>query len=317
MTSVSAEAGARHDPAHYTPAAIPPEMTAFDTDVNGGLAVGAAGKVGLLELALAPSAGKTRVVSQYQRAPLHVYQPIYLDPGRPDMAFIYLQQSGDGLVQGDRYRLDIQGAGGAAVHITTQAPTKIFAARDNFVTQLVNLRAGAGSLVEYLPDPVVPCRGSRLFQRTRVIADPLSTVIVADTLLPGRVAYREAHAYDLYWAETEVCRPDGSLLFTDLLRLRPDGGGQPPAPLGGFDVIASMYVLAPEPEPAALAGALRAGLDDTAEVLVGVSELPNSCGVAVRLLGTRSATVQRAVREVWDLARKTLIGLPAPNLRKG
>jgi urease accessory protein len=73
----------------------------------------------------------TRVQWQYQRAPLYIYRPIYLDAGRPDMAFVFVLQSGDGLVQGDRYRVDIDCAPGAAAHITTQAATNVFAARQN------------------------------------------------------------------------------------------------------------------------------------------------------------------------------------------
>lgn len=63
---------------------------------------------------------------------------------------------------------------------------------------LVNLRTGAGAVLEYLPEPVVPFRGSRLFQGTCVTAEPDSTVIVGETLLPGRGARGEAHAYDVY-----------------------------------------------------------------------------------------------------------------------
>jgi hypothetical protein len=87
------------DAAWYTPAHLPDEVAALDASVQGGLAVCAPGKVGLLERTLAPHAGITRVERQYQRAPLHVYRPIYLDPHRPGMAFVFVQQSGDGFVQ--------------------------------------------------------------------------------------------------------------------------------------------------------------------------------------------------------------------------
>ena len=39
------------------------------------------------------------------------------------MAFIFMQQSGDGLVQGDRNRIDISGGPGSAIYITMQAAT--------------------------------------------------------------------------------------------------------------------------------------------------------------------------------------------------
>lgn len=308
---------ARRDPAWYTPADLPAELIAFDRSVRGGLRVGAAGKVGLLDVELAPSGGVTRVQRQYHRAPLHIYRPIYLDPGRPDMAFVFMQQSGDGLVQGDRYRVDIDCAPGAAAHITTQAATKVYRAGQNFTTQLVNLHTGAGAVLEYLPDPVVPFRGSRLFQRLCLTVHPDSTVILGETLLPGRVAHDEAHAYDLYWAEIEARRPDRTLLFADVLRLNPAAGDDPRS-LGLFgthDVIASLYVVTDRLPPAALVERLRSAT--TPGVLAGVSELPNGCGAAVRLLGPTSKSVHAALRRVWNSARIALLGIPAPNLRKG
>lgn len=309
----------RRDPAWYTPADLPAVITAFAGFVRGGLGVGAPGKIGVLDLNLAPHDGVTRVERQYQRAPLHVYRPIYLDPRLPGMAFIFLQQSGDGLVQGDRYRIDIHCAAGSAVHVTTQSATKVFAARQNFVTQLVNLHAGAGAVLEYLPDPVVPFRGSRMFQRTCVVAEPESTVVLSDMLLPGRVAHDEAHAYDVYWSETEVRRPDGTLLFSDVLRMNPAAGDDPTSIglLGGHDVLATLYVLTTQVPAAELVSLLRPALAGCRSVVAGVTELPNGCGGAVRLLGRRSADVQAALRNAWSAARLELLGAPAPNLRKG
>lgn len=309
----------RCDPAWYLPADLPQEITALDCSVQGGLGVGAPGKVGLLDIALAPHHGVTRVQRQYQRAPLHIYRPIYLDPHQPGMAFIFTQQSGDGFVQGDRYRLDIDCAPGSAAHITTQAATKVYTARQNFVTQLVNLRAGAGAVLEYLPDPVVPFRGSRLFQRTCVTADPDSTVMLSDTLLPGRIAHGEAHAYDLYWAETEVRRPDGTLLFADVLRLHPAAGDDPKSIglLGSYDVLATLYIITRQVDPAALVCLMRSVLAACPAVLAGATELPDGCGTSIRLLGTSSTAVQAALRSAWSAARLELLGAPAPNLRKG
>jgi UreD urease accessory protein len=47
---------------------------------------------------------------------------------------------------------------------------ELLRARQNFATQLVDLRVGAGAVLEYLPDPIVPFRCSRLFQRVCVRA---------------------------------------------------------------------------------------------------------------------------------------------------
>jgi urease accessory protein len=309
----------RGDPAWYTPTGLPAELLALGGPVRGGLAVGAPGKVGLLELALARSNGATRLAHHYQRAPLYIYRPIHLDPARPDMAFIYMLQSGDGFVQGDRYRIDVSCGPGAAAHVTTQAASKVFGARQNFATQVVNLTVGAGAVLEYLPDPVVPFARSRLFQRTRLTAHPDSTVILSETLLPGRVAHGESHAFDLYWSETEACTPDGSALFADLLRLNPGSGEDPHsiALLGAHNVIATLYILTARAEPSTLVGLLRSATGTTAGVLAGASELPNGCGASLRVLGTTAKGVQDELRSAWSAVRVALLGAPAPNLRKG
>jgi urease accessory protein len=310
-------AALRDHPEWYTPDRLPDEVTAFTDPLRGTLDVGAAGKVGLLDLALSRHRGVTRVSRHYQRAPLHLYRPIYLDASRPDMAFLFLQQFGDGLVQGDRYRIDIDCGPGSATHIATQAATNLFGARQNFASQLVELRVAKDAVLEYLPDPVVPFRGSRFFQRTRVTVDPEATVILGETLLPGRVSHGERHAYDLYWSETEVCRPDGTPLAADALRLTGDERPTSLGRLGTHDVIASLYVVAPQPGQAELIAALRTALAARADVLPGVSELPNGCGVAVKLLGSTSKAVRTGLNTAWNAARIALLGVPAPNLRKG
>jgi urease accessory protein len=301
-----------------TPAGLPDEFVALDRRVEGGLPVGAPGKVGVLELALARRNGTTCVERQYQRAPLHTYRPIHLDANLPEMAFVFVQQFGDGFVDGDRCRIDIDCGPDAAVHVTTQAATNLYRAERNFATQLVDLRAGRGAVLEYLPDPVVPFRGSRFFQRTRVTADPDSTVILAELLLPGRVARGEIHAYDLYWAEIEARRPDGTLLFADTLRLRPTEGEGPRSLslLGGSDVVATLYVVTQRTSAPRLVQLVRQAMTD-GDVLAGVSELPNGCGATARLLGPTSKSVRAALANAWNAARLALLGAPAPDRRKG
>jgi urease accessory protein len=143
--------------------------------------------------------------------------------------------------------------------------------------------------------------------------------MISDVLLPGRVAHNEAHAYDMYWAETEARRPDGTLLFSDVLRMQPAAGDDPTSIgfLGGYDIVAALYVLTTQVAAAQLVEVLRSGLACCPSVLAGASELPNGCGAAVRLLGSSSADVQAAVRPAGCAARLELLGAAPPDLRKG
>src|SRR5262249_38031959 len=160
--------------------------------------------------------------------------------------------------------------------------------------------------------------GSRLFQHVSVTADPTSTVILGETLLPGRVARGEAHAYDLYRAHTEVGRPDGKPLFADTLRLNPADGVEPRSIglLGPHDVVATLFVITGEMDVASLVAGLRRSVAGCPDVFVGVSELPNGCGAVARMLGPNSKTVRAALKTLWNEARLTVLGVPAPDLRK-
>lgn len=306
------------DLAWCTPKRVPGEVTSLEGSTSGGLAVGTAGKVGVLDLTLASTGGVTRIERHYQRSPLHIFRPIYLDQARPDMAFIFLQQSGDGLVQGDRCRIDISLMEGSAAHFATQSATTAFPCHSNYASQLINLRAEADAVLEYLPDPVIPFRASRLVQKMRVVAHPHSTLIIGETVLPGRVAFGESHQYDVFWSETEVLDQDGNLLFSDLLRLLPgETNPHSPAVFGAHDVGASLYVITDRVRPDCMVETLRATMSGVPEVLVGVSELPNGCGAGVRVLARTSRSAKQAIRSAWAAAHEEILGTPVPDLRKG
>ena len=54
------------------------------------------------------------------------------------------------------------------------------------------------------------------------------------------------------------------------------------------------------------------------DVLSGVSELPNGCGAAVKLLGRGSKPVQAALRAAWNAAsRVELLRTPGPEPAQG
>ena len=79
------------------------------------LPVGSAGKVGVLELEFERVGERTELVGHFQKAPLHITRPHYYDPSSPGMPYVMVMMSGGGVLQGDRYRLDVSCGAGAAV----------------------------------------------------------------------------------------------------------------------------------------------------------------------------------------------------------
>ncbi len=305
----------RDDPRHYSIADLPAEFAAFESPV-AGLGVGQSGKVGLLELRFAPIGGMTRITRHFQHFPLQVFRPIYLDPHQPGTAFVYVMSHG-GILQGDRYRLDLICEPGASAHVTTQSATKIYRMESNYATQVLRLSAGAESFLEYLPDAVIPFRDARFHGRNLLTVDPTATVIFGEMLLPGRVAYGENHDYTLFCSETEARGTDGALLFCDTLKFMPQNEPKhSPGRLGRHAVLATLYVISRRVPARGLSERLHQRLTTLPGITGGASELPNNCGAWVRILGADSIGVSAALHAAWDEARLALTSAPAPNRRK-
>lgn len=307
----------RLSPEHYEPRPLPGEVAAY-ASVPEMLPAGAAGKVAILDLRFAPIDGRTELVERYQRSPLQVIRPLYYDPSRPDLAIVLIMSAGAGMVQGDRFRIDATCAPGSALHLTTQGATKVMRMEHDYATSVVHLTAGAGSLLEYLPDPIIPAAGSRSYHRTRVTVGPGTTAIVGETIRAGRLAHGERHDYDILATDLEILRPDGTPLVLDRVRLAPgltEDGIAGPGVLGDADQLAALHVVSDAAPAAEIADALRAALAD-ADVRWGVSVLPGECGAWVRMLGSDSPNLDRAIRDAWDAARRLLLGVPAPRMRK-
>lgn len=305
----------RLDPRHYEPARVPHQVRRY-AGTPDTLAVGRPGKVGLLELAFERIGGRTELTGHYQKSPLQIMRPLYFDPARPDLAVTLLMSTGGGILQADRLRTDIRCGADTAVHLTTQAATKVYRMEHDYATQLVNLEAGPGAYVEYLPEPVIPFVDSRFYQRTVLTADAGATVLAGETVLAGRLARGERNAYRVFASDLEVRRPGGELVALDTVRLEPaDGGVAGPAVLGGHDVMSSLYVLSPLAPAARIADVLHEALAERG-LLYGVSVLPQDSGAWLRLLDSDTRACAAALRAAWDAVRRLLIGAPAPDLRK-
>ncbi len=308
---------AHDDPRHALPVPVPREFDRFDTELYGSGA-GGHGKIGLMELEFKRQGDRTVRSSHSYRSPLQMFQPIYLDPQRPDMPFIMILQNGGGMIQGDRYRIDIHGLPGSAAHVTTQSHGKLYKCEENYVTQVVNITAEAGSFIEYLPDTTIPYRDSRFFQHTELHIDPTATAIIGEILAPGRTAHKgEHHHYTIYYSQLEVTDLDGKLLVADTIKLEPKlHSPKSPAILGEMDALGVLYIFTRRLPAEKLTRVLRQALASHDQSISGVSALPNDAGVSVRILGSTAYIVERARTIAWDAARQALFGVPAPNLRK-
>lgn len=308
--------GYRLQPAYYEPDHVPAEVARY-AGVPDMLPTGSPGKVGILDLAFARTVGGTELVAHYQKSPLQIMRPLYYDPLRPDMPYVYLMSTGAGIVQGDRLRTDLSFGPGACGYVTTTACTRALRMEQDYAVALLDVDAAEHAYVEYLPEPVVLFGDSRLYQRTRLTVAESATVVAGETLVAGRLARGERHRYAALAADLEIRRPDGTCLAVDRVRLTPtDGGTGGLAVLADHDVLAMLYVVTPLATAADLADLLHAELAGAEGVVLGVSALPGDVGAWVRILGDATAPVAHALTLAWRALRLRLTGRPAPVVRK-
>jgi urease accessory protein len=293
-----------------------PELAAYH-DEPAQLPSAAPGKVGLLRMGFEHRAGRTVLADLFRQVPLLVQQALYWDAAMPEMACVYLISTSGGILQGDRYRIDVSLGEGARAHLTTQAATKIQAMDANYAVQLQRIALADDAYLEYLPEPVVPYRHSRFITDTVVTLPQSATLLYAEILLPGRKHHRggELFQYDLFSSTLRAARPHGPDLFVEKFVVTP---GRLPAGrrgvLGEFQVLGSAVLLTSPDRARRVFDRTRPIWDGRTPLAAAATRLPNDAGLLFKVLGAETEPVRATVREFCALARREAVGRATPPL---
>ena len=304
---------------HYIPSDIPPEFSVYQAE-PGQLGVGKAGKIGALLLRLEgdPTIKKTVIREQYCKVPLFIQRAMYLEETLPAMAYVYIISPSGGILQGDRYRIDITLSNNAFAHVTTQSATRIYKMERNFATQMVNVVVEEGSYFEYIPDQIIPFRNSRFYQAVELNVHDNATMIYSEMLVQGRVASGESFEYDICYIKTIARNQVGKLRFMDVIKLEPKKEDlRVEGILGKFDVVGTVYIITREFYIKDLQQEINvkiAGLDGA--LSGGASILPAKQGIIVRILGKTAGDVRNMIFEALRISRNQIIGAPFSGIRK-
>lgn len=257
--------------------------------------------------------GRTLLRHLGRRAPLIVQQALYFDRRLPEMACIYICSSGGPQVDGDRYKQHFRLGRDAMAHIASGAATKIASMRHNFASmhQLVELEKGA--MLEYLPEPIIPCRRSRYLGLTELVVAPTASLFWSEIFLPGRMHHGgECFAYDLLSLTTTLKRPSGELLYREKQLLQPlteplDGLGI----MNRYPIFANLIIVGPEAER--FRPELRPFIDSERGLVFGALRLNGGAGWSCRLLGHTTEAVKGEVRRLLSRWREHVKGVPLPD----
>jgi urease accessory protein len=303
----------------YIPVDIPPEVLVYDSKLKQ-LEVGKAGKLGALTLGLEGDLerGKTVVKEQYSKVPLFTQRALYLEESIPSMAYIYIISPSGGILQGDRYRMDIKLKNNAYSHITTQGATRVYRMENNFATQIVNVVVDDGCYFEFVPDQIIPYRNSRFYQTVNLNVHDNATMVYSEMIVPGRVASGESFEYDICYMKALAKNQKGRIRFIDIAILEPKKRNlKTLGILGNFDVVGSMYILTMAKYVAELNEEINSSVQKFFKISGGATILPYNSGVLVRMLGSVASDLRNAMYEVIRITRKIILNASFSGIRKG
>ena len=293
---------------------IPRELLPYQ-DEPPQLPSGSFGKQAELRLRFERRDDRSILAEMERRAPLLVQKALYCDEGMPELPVVFIITNSGGILQGDRYAIEVVMGPGACGHLTTQAATKIHEMDANHATQTQEIELDAGAYLEYLPEPVILFARSRFLTTTRIRIAPTATLLYAETLMGGRKYYQdgELFRYDLFSSTVAADRPDGRSLFVEKFRIEPSRAAV--ARLGvmhDFDIFGNVLLLTPPPIAEAVAPEVANAWSKDEGWAAGLGRLPNEAGLVYKVLGRETEVVRAKIREFWSLVRPKAVGRSVP-----
>ena len=291
------------------PEDVPSQFASFDGKIPQ-MDVGKTGKIGFLKLTLESDSqrNKTIITEQLSRVPLYVQKALYYDETIPSMAHVFVLSPSGGVLQGDRYRTDIELKNGAISHITTQGATRMYKMNSNYATQMINLNVGKNCYLEFLPEQLIPYKNSRYYQKATFKIDDSATLVYSETIVPGRVAMGELFDYDICCLKTLCYDDKQEIKFHDNCILEPKKQTMNSLGIFGNKTAHSMmYVVTKQECIEELYEAINQLFKDNDEIIGGTSILPNNSGLSVRVLSNSSELNKITVYNIAQIVRKQII----------
>ena len=301
----------------FTPDDLPSEILAYDSEVKQ-LGVGSVGKLGYLLLGLKrdPHSGKTIVQEQTSQVPLLTQRALYYETELPSMAHIQIVSPSGGILQGDRYRMDISLKDNAVAHLTTQGATRLYKMDSNFATQLVNITIGENCYLEFIPDQIIPYRNSRFYQKVSLDVHDNASMIYSEIIVPGRTAMNESFEYDICYLKT-MAKNQEKIRFVDVAMLEPKKQNLNTfGILGKQTVVGTIYIITKRDYTTELCTEINSSLKNITKISFGASILPHDLGILVRLTGNSASDIKDTVYEVVKMTRKKILNAPFTGIRK-
>jgi urease accessory protein len=269
-------------------------------------------RTGYLRLVGSRKKEKTILKESYSEGAFKITRSVYLTSSGE--AYFYIMNPGGGYLDGDLYRIEIELGEDAEAVVTTQSSTKIYKTPHHNASQEVIIHLKKGSVLEFLPDPVIAYEQASFKQSTIVRMEQGATLIYTDIFTPGWSADGTLFRYELLQSKMEVYMENSLILF-DHIKLEPNevdlkGIGY----MEGFTHFGTMIVI-DERVNQLLLEELHELFEPLSGNTIGLSML-SVPGFALRILANTTQNVEKVFSVCHDTLRKKMLKKEPVFLRK-
>lgn len=295
------------------------EMAPYLTEPKA-MYVGAPGKHGYLRLGFEiDPRGKSIMRDLDRRAPLIVQQELYFDEEMPELPCVYILSSGGPNVDGDRYQQEFTLKKDSMAWISTGAATKLAEMRWNYSGMIQKITLEENAYLEYMPEPIIPCRHTRFISDTSIRIDETATLLYSEIYMAGRKYYTkndpngEMYHYDILSVCCHAERPDGRRLMREKFIIDPKvHDPRTLGIMGKYDVFANVVVLTPKDKADEIYAQTEPFINRKDNTAAGITRLPNDAGLLFKVLGMEPGPVKKIVRDFASKVRMAVKGHPVP-----
>ncbi len=268
----------------------------------------ASGLHGHLDL-LASTDGEGRTVLRRQSfsAPFHISKPHH----EADWLVVNLASPTPGLLSGDRVKVKVEIATGARLLLTTPSASRLHTMSGGHAELTQEFTVARDGSLDFSPEYLIPQRGTRYRQRTRISVEQGGTLFWCESIAPGRTASGEIFAYEELRFATDIF-VGATHALRERFALAP-GEAALNALRARFSTAYYASIVCVAPGISAPAGALEE-LHDPQTAWVGITALPAG-GLVVKMIAADSV----AFRDRLARARQILYeaaGEVMPSLRR-
>lgn len=231
---------------------------------------------------------------------------------------VYLLSPTGGVVQGDRYHIDITVGEGSHALFTTQSATKVYRMPDGCAEQIVRVDVGRDAVFEYVPDAAILFAEADFHQHAEFTLQPGALALICEVIMPGRLARDEFLAFRRFVSRNIVRDADG-LILHESARLGPAASALTAVGrLEGYACWGSAYLvgdLAARGIEAATFAETHKTIFERDGVLTAASPLHRN-GIGVKVLSQHIESIYAVFNELRAVLRTRYLHLPAAPLRK-